>query len=329
MKNEKLAWVGSIIAVEPIENADRIEAATVVCGTGGKWCGVIQKGQFKISDLCEVYLQDAIVPQVERFAFMEKNHYLIKMQRLRGVPSECLIMPQTTQHAVGVDITDIMEVERYVKQMPACLSGEAVGAFPSYIPKTNERNFQSEPPLVEAMRGELMYVSEKADGTSSTAFSYKDHFGVCTRQWEMAEIAASGQKQVMWQIARNYDLEARLSGMNIAMQWETVGPGIQKNPLKLTEIEPRLFDIYDITQREYWSPEKMIEFAKSINFPTVNIIECGKRIFDMTNEEIRVFAEGTYPNGGQREGIVIRPMWPKRLLSQRVSFKAINLRYKG
>jgi RNA ligase (TIGR02306 family) len=335
MRNEKLAWTGTIIAIDPIEKADRIEAATVVCGNGGKWCGVVQKGRFKVGDSCEVYLQDSIVPQDERFAFMEKNKYRIRMQRLRGMPSECLIMPPTTDLAVGTDITDVMKVERYVKQMPACLSGDAVNAFPSFVPKTDEINFQSAPPLVEAMRGEKMYVTVKADGTSSTAYSSDESslicghkFGVCTRNWEMKEFTKAGQRQVMWEIARKFDLEKHLSDLNIAMQWETVGPGIQKNALKLAEIEPRLFDIYDIGQREYWEPEKMLEFAASIEFPTVQVIECGERVFDMTDEEMRVFAEGKYPGGGQREGIVIRPMRAKRLLNERVSFKVLNLKYK-
>ena len=47
------------------------------------------------------------------------------------------------------------------------------------VRELTEGDIQSAPPLVEAMRGELMYVSAKADGTSSTAF-YNDRFGVCS-----------------------------------------------------------------------------------------------------------------------------------------------------
>lgn len=35
-ESDKLVYVGKIIAIEPIEGADFISSATVVCGAGGK-----------------------------------------------------------------------------------------------------------------------------------------------------------------------------------------------------------------------------------------------------------------------------------------------------
>ena len=56
-----LCYVGRVQKLSPIDGADRIELAEVVCGDGGKWCGVVGKGQFAEGTLCETYLQDAIV----------------------------------------------------------------------------------------------------------------------------------------------------------------------------------------------------------------------------------------------------------------------------
>ena len=36
----KLAVIGKIVMIEAIPNADRIKAATVVCGDAGRWTGV-------------------------------------------------------------------------------------------------------------------------------------------------------------------------------------------------------------------------------------------------------------------------------------------------
>ena len=52
--NEGLVYVGKIIAIDAIPNADQIVSATVVCGTGGKWNGVVRKAELGLNDLCEV-----------------------------------------------------------------------------------------------------------------------------------------------------------------------------------------------------------------------------------------------------------------------------------
>ena len=58
-----LAIIGKIIATAPIDGADRIQQATVVCGTSGKWQGVVGK-DISIGDIVMVFLQDAILPHV-------------------------------------------------------------------------------------------------------------------------------------------------------------------------------------------------------------------------------------------------------------------------
>ena len=91
--DEGLAYVGKIITIEAIPNADFINSATVVCGKGGKWKGIIRKGDFKILDKCIVYLPDSIIPEREDMKFMEATHWRVKMRRFRGAPSEVVIIP--------------------------------------------------------------------------------------------------------------------------------------------------------------------------------------------------------------------------------------------
>ncbi|QLQ04747.1 MAG: hypothetical protein HZY76_00635 [Anaerolineae bacterium] len=56
-----LAYIGQVAQIYPIPEADRIESLEVVCGPGGRWRGTAVKGQFAVGDLCEAYLQDALL----------------------------------------------------------------------------------------------------------------------------------------------------------------------------------------------------------------------------------------------------------------------------
>lgn len=317
-----LVYIGKVLKIEDIPGADFIERLDVVCGKGGKWSGCAQKGQFQVGDLCQVYLQDSLLPQTDEFAFMEKHKYRVRMMRLRGVPSECLIMPQTLIGQVGDDVTSLAGVERYVKPLPLGMGGEMVGAFPSFIPKTDEPNFQAVPELVEALWEQPFYATVKADGTSTTAYRLDDHFGVCSRNWEMRE----SDTNVQWHVANTYRLRDLLPD-GIAVQWETVGPRIQNNPMGLKEPDGLLFDVWYIREHRYGTPTELAAIASLLQMDTVSILDCGKT-FGMDDEQLRKYAEGRYPNGRQREGVVIRSMVERRVNGDRLSFKVLNLNYK-
>ena len=143
---EGLVYVGKIIAIDAIPNADQIVSATVVCGHGGKWKGVVRKAELGLNDLCEVYLPDALVPEDDvRMKFLAANNWRVKMRRFRGAPSEVVIMPLLNPKDeiwLGYDITEFRGVTKYSKPVPAHLQGLAKGNFPGFIPKTDELNYQ-------------------------------------------------------------------------------------------------------------------------------------------------------------------------------------------
>ena len=113
---EGLVYVGKIVEIHPIPGADLIDAATVVCGSGGIWRGVVPKGIRQ--DKVLVYLPDAVVPNTPQFAFMEQHKYRVKQRMFKGVPSECLIMdPCGIDAPIGADLTDTMNVTKYEKPM--------------------------------------------------------------------------------------------------------------------------------------------------------------------------------------------------------------------
>jgi RNA ligase (TIGR02306 family) len=321
-----LAYIGQVTQIYPIPDADFIESLEVVCGPGGRWRGTAKKGDFAPGDLCEVYLQDTLLPQSERFAFMEKHRWRIKMMRTRGVPSECLIMPLTevtSNLEVGTNITDITGVTKYEKQIPAHLSGDIKGSFPSFIPKTDEPNFQKVPEMVLALHNQRFFATVKADGSSGTIF-HDGQLRCCSRNYELKKSPSSA----IWQIAHKYDLETKLKDSGVALQFEIVGPGIQKNPLGLKTVDMRLFQVWDIANYRYFSFGAYRYCGNFLQLPMVDIVS--SKVFNpnWNDEDLRLMAQVKYPNGKHAEGIVLRPMLEERVNGERLSFKIINLLYK-
>lgn len=329
MSERKLAYIGQIIDIQPIPKADFIVSATVVCGEGGKWMGTVRKGDFKIGDLAEVYIQDALLPETEEFSFMENYKYRVSMRRFRGVPSECLIMPMTlnmTKYGmIGTSIDEIKGVTKYEKPLTVDLGGMAYGHFPTHlIPKTDEPNFQTSGRLIHALKGKRFYSTVKADGSSGTIYNYNGHFGCCSRNLELKP----DTNPIVWRLAKKYGFEKWLTN-TLAIQFEMVGPGIQGNRLGLKDIDMRVFNIWDIAKRKYWDAKKLFDFCKYTNIPTVEVIDWNE-IFDFEDSEsLRKYAEGNYSGiKQQREGVVIRPMIETEVNFNRLSFKVINLLYK-
>ena len=115
-----VCYVSTIKEIKPIEGADKIELAVI-----GGWNCVIQKNAYKVGDLVVVATTDAVIP-VDLSDRMEVTSYLRKGQRvrtvkLRGVYSECLIIPTKFIPGIGeiyYDGTDMMELMGISKWEP-------------------------------------------------------------------------------------------------------------------------------------------------------------------------------------------------------------------
>lgn len=317
-----LVYIGKIEDLQPIPGADFIMSATAVCGQGGKWRGVVKKDDFKVGSPCVVYLPDSLLPVSEEFKFMAATNWRVKMRRFKGAPSEALIMPIPSSvdfHHLGFDVTSHLNVTRYIKPMPAHLNGIAIGHFPDFIPKTDEPNWQACDDLVQQLVGKPYYITEKCDGSSTTAYRWKNRFGVCSRNLELEKNPENGY----WKVALKYKLDELLPE-GYAIQWETCGPGIQANPMGLKEIDGFVFSGYKIDEYRYLTMIELWNLVKSLKMPTCTLLEFGDEFSDERLEEM---GEGFYAsNAKPREGVVIRSQvnHPHRP----ISFKVINLGYE-
>jgi len=121
MENQNsVCFIATIREVKAIEGADNIEQVVV-----GGWNAITKKGEFKEGDLTVIATTDAVIPE----AFSEKmgvTSYLrkggrVRTVKLRGVYSECLIIP--TKYIPGYgdryqDGDDMMEKFGIVKYEP-------------------------------------------------------------------------------------------------------------------------------------------------------------------------------------------------------------------
>ena len=317
----KLAVIGRVTQTRAIEGADRIQQACVDCADAGRWSGVVGL-DVSVGQAVTVFLQDAVLPPDPRWAFMERHKWRVRMARFKGVPSECVIVPGAPDMPVGIDLTEALGVTKYSKPIPAGMAGDAVGAFPSFIPKTDEPNFQAVPELVEALRGKPYEARLKCDGSSCTVWRDEDGtLHVASRNWELRERTATGAENVYWRAARKYDWSQLPQG--VAMQFEVVGPGVQGNPMGLSELEGRAFTAYHHKAGSRLPWGDLAYFAQEIGIPEAPVVAHGD-YFDLSDDQMRNIADSQkYPNGKPAEGVVIRS------LDQKISFKVISLEYKG
>jgi RNA ligase (TIGR02306 family) len=324
----KLATVRTINNICEIPEADKIELAIV-----DGWKVVVAKdANHKVGDMviyCEV---DSFLPIKEEYEFLRKSSYKkmvdqegfrLRTVKLRGQVSQGLILPIHVlplgeMVSEGQDVTEMLGIVKYEPPIPAELAGKVKGGFPSFIPKTDEERIQNLTKEFEEFKDKKFYVTEKLDGSSAT-FYFKDGvFGVCSRNLELLET----EDNTFWKVARQMDLENKMRefGINISLQGELIGEGIQGNPYKIKGQTIKFFNLFDIDLQQYHT-YSMLDTVVRVQFglDTVPVLETYFTLPD-TIEKILKFAEGKSvlnPNF-DREGIVIRSV------DRTISFKAIS-----
>ena len=334
----KLASIQKILKLEPIENADLIEKATVL-----GWNLVVKKGEFQVGEQCIYCEIDSLLPERHEYEFLRPRGFRIKTAKLRGQISQGICFPMSVLDGLlpdeermlleeGTEVTDELGIKKYELPIPASMSGAIKGAFPGFIPKTDEIRIQSVPEVLDEFRGTSFYITEKVDGCSMTAFIRDGFFGVCSRNLELLE----DEKSVFWRISRKTELEnnlrklAELTGMtNIAIQGEIIGPGIQGNKYKLAELEFRPFNLFDIDGYKYIPFDKLKDMIKSLGLEMVPVLD-ENFVLNHSVEELVESAKGNslINPSVKREGLVFGSIDNvggfEGLSEGRISFKAIS-----
>ena len=339
----KLASIQRIWKIEPIEGADRIELAHVL-----GWQCVVNKGQFQPMDIAVYFEIDSFLPIRDEFEFMRSSSYKktdimgegfrLRTMRFRGQISQGLLLPvgqfpEIPKDAdVGDDVTELLGVRKWEIEERATTGGTVIGTLPYDIPHTDETRVQEEPELIQAFAGLEYYISTKMDGSSHSIGIDENGFHVTGHNYEYKDDGSSSFYKLVK--AREYqtkmeDYMKALGMKTLTIQGELCAPGIQQNRLRLTKPEWYVFTIRENGKRV--GLKRMLQICEALDITPVPIEEVGTDLPSKypTVEALLSRANGEYPNGGKKEGIVIRPTEPVfcPLISASLSMKVVSNKY--
>ncbi|MBQ9075355.1 MAG: 2'-5' RNA ligase [Mogibacterium sp.] len=339
----KLASIQRIWKIEPIEGADRIELAHVL-----GWQCVVNKGQFSEMDKAVYFEVDSFLPIRPEFEFLRASSYKktdimgegfrLRTMKFRGQISQGLVLPVTAfpeipENAdVGTDVSEMLGVRKWEIEERLTTGGTVIGTLPRDIPHTDETRVQAEPALIQAFAGLEYYISTKMDGSSHSIGLDEDGFHVTGHNYEYKDDGTSG----FYELVKERRIEQRMRDFATAnglssftIQGELCAPGIQKNPLKLAKPEWYVFTVRENGKRVGLS--KMLEICDALKLEHVPIEEIDTDLPSKypTVEALLERADGQYPNGGKKEGIVIRPTEPVfcDIISAALSMKVVSNKY--
>ena len=339
----KLASVQRVWKIEPIEGADRIELAHVL-----GWQCVVNKGQIQPMDTAVYFEIDSFLPIRPEFEFMRASSYKnsdimgegfrLKTMRFRGQISQGLLLPLSmfpeipADAEVGTDVTELLGVRKWEIEERATTGGTVIGTRPYDIPHTDETRVQALPELIQAFNGLEYYISTKMDGSSHSIGIDENGFHVTGHNYEYKDDGSSGFYKLVNERGYREKLESFVTenGLRtLTIQGEYCGPGILKNRLKLVKPEWYVFTVRENGKRV--GLDRMLEICRALGLDHVPIEERGEDLPSKypTVEALLERADGDYPRGGKKEGIVIRPTEPVfcPLISASLSMKVVSNKY--
>lgn len=332
----KLVTVRTIDEINPIKNADAIECVTI-----GGWELVAKKGEFSVGESAVYFELDSFLPENDhRFQFLMKNKIFwegkhgarLKSIKLRGQVSQGLALPleafpEISQEYNGIpqdqDFSELLNVFKWDRPIPAQLSGKMKGNFPSFLKKTDQERVQNLAKEVFSDPDAYFEVSVKLEGSSMTVYKHEGVFGVCSRNIDL-KIDQEGNSFV--DTAKKYDLE-NIVPEGYAFSGELMGPGIQGNIEGFDTLKYFIYDIFDIKKGKKLSYDEREDFVylhlKDRKLDYVPILGYGT-LEDLgidSMQKLIEYADGPSINAKLREGLVFR------LKDSEFSFKVISNKY--
>jgi RNA ligase (TIGR02306 family) len=333
----KLASIEIIKKLRDHPNADRLQ----ICEVLG-WQVVVQKGIHQEGNTVVFITIDTILPKAtwsESFSDKQNDsdkQIRLKNIKLRGEYSSGVVLPisefpEFKDDLIGHDVTMQLGVVKYVKELPANLSGETIGDFPTqYAPKTDEDNGLNDLELVKCvLEYPSITITQKIDGSSITLVVENGELThVCSRNLSKKETDNSA----FWKASRKLNIPV---GWNGTIQGELAGNGIQRNQLKLDDIRIFVFQIYvNGVCMPYNVMKNFCENELKCDAVPMLFELKQESSYSMWKEPLKKLQEladnQVYSSGLAAEGIVVRPSdYPKSKHSRRpLGFKLINRNYK-
>ena len=322
-----LVTIQKVRTISPIPDSDFLELAHIM-----GWQCVAKKGEFKEGDLGVYYEVDSFLPIDDRYEFLRASSYRdnadngigfrIRTMKMRGQLSQGLLLPlekfpELEGLAEGTDVTEKLNVKKWYIPETSNPGGTIIGERPHGIPASDEIRIQSALELLDDLKGKPYYITTKMDGTSGIVYYIDGKIGCCSRNKEIKD----EETALYWLPVYKYGLKEKFKalGKNLVLTGEIIGPGIQKNKLRLAEIEWNVFDVKDWDANKYLPYDDAIKLCADLGLTVVPLEERGDS-FDYSMETLLEKAKGKYPSGLDKEGIVVRDIKSPKA----ISFKVLN-----
>lgn len=314
-------------------NADALEIAMI-----DGWNVITKKGEFSKGDSCIFFEIDSWLPaDDERFDFLIKTgvkkdpsgreRIRLRTVKLRGELSQGLVLPihlfpELDRTEEGEDLSDYLEVIKFERPEPK--TTDALGNFPESIPKTDAERIQNlwDTSFAHKHKNTKFVPTLKLDGSSCTVYHKDGHVGVCSRNLELKEDPGSHFWKAVEGPVLGFVEDMKELGMNVAVQGEVIGPGIQGNKEKTTSFQFHVFNIFDIDDQRYHEWDDVVDMCDTYHLLCVPVV--GSECFPFSDfeslDEILAYADGPSMNASHREGIV----WKSVGVGGLVQFKTIS-----
>ena len=94
---------------------------------------------------CEI---DSVFPEKPEYEFLRQDKFRLRTKKFRGALSQGLVFKveevlKDGDFKEGDDVTELLGITLYEPPIPAAISGEVAGAYPSSVPKTDEERVQN------------------------------------------------------------------------------------------------------------------------------------------------------------------------------------------
>lgn len=351
----RLVTIREVSNIKAIEKADAIETVVV-----DGWEVVTKKNEFKVGDLVLYFEIDCLLPMADqRFAFLakdkEQEKFRLRTIKLRGQTSQGLVLPlyQFPEIAKPYDLElayeELLKVEKYEIPDSGNVKGcRPASTFPHFIPKTDEERIQNIYSKWNIKYNNVLFKrSLKMDGSSTTIASLSNpNFFIenlsndetYPYSCDDSQIVVASRNQTIkydeeshyWKALHNSGLIIasntilQVTGRQLALQGECIGPGIQGNRENLTDYEVQVFKIWDIDNKCYLDPEEFRSVCKTFNIKMVPQLE-EVYPFEMSLESLIEASKGKNSSGKNIEGIVYTSVG--KVDGETLHFKVINNEY--
>ena len=356
MGERKLATIQKIESIEPIEGRDFIVLSHVLGWQVIVKKDQFQPGDLCIFVEPDALMPEK--PEFEFLRSKKFRIKTMKMGGVlsQGICFPLDILPDYSPdkgYAIGADVTEALGIVKYdeygesepkedkrvKKKYPAFLmrwawfrrlvlpSNKEVRGFPKFLKKTDEERVQNWPEVLNDKR--IYAFTEKVDGCSLTAalVKTKTWYGKPTFEYILCSRTLRlwhDDNNHYWKASKRYNLPEVLKKMIgdcqwVAVQGECIGPKIQGNPYKLTDVDLMIFNIVLPEGRK--TPMDTQALCNAYGLKPVPLLKCDV-LPDTVNEMLDMATgESVVTPGVMREGLVLRS------LEGDVSFKAVSPDY--